>query len=161
MHIYICRVGVREILGKLIPKIEAFEGSLTPKGAGSAFMGNGSLLFIQTYINTCIQLKYLATVSALTLCLNFCTMSGLRSMSVSCPEARSILASLNKKANSTNAVYNAPSISSVLNGMRYMDDNITEVRRTLRMMTRRLKATDDEFSAKDLSNAAMVMNAYD
>ena len=27
-------------MGKLIPKIEAFEGGLTPKGAGSAFMGN-------------------------------------------------------------------------------------------------------------------------
>ena len=77
-------------------------------------------------------------------------------MSVSCPEAISVLASLNRKANSTDAVYNAPSISSMLNGLRNMDDNITEVRRTLRMITRRLQLTKDEFSAKDLSNAAMV-----
>ena len=60
-------------------------------------------------------------------------------MSVSCPEAISVLASLNRKANSTDAVYNAPSISSMLNGLRNMDDNITEVRRTLRMITRRLR----------------------
>ena len=78
-------------------------------------------------------------------------------MSVSCPEAVSVLAALNKKANLTDAIYNAPSVSSVLNGMRFMDDNITEVRRTLRIMTRRLHATDDRFSAKDLSNAAMVI----
>ena len=77
-------------------------------------------------------------------------------MSVSCPEARSILASLNKKSNSTGTVYNAASISSVLNGMRNMDDNITEVRDTLKMMTRRLLETNDKFTAKDISNAAMV-----
>ena len=77
-------------------------------------------------------------------------------MSVSCPEARSILASLNMKSNSTGTVYNAASISSVLNGMRNMDDNITEVRDTLRMMTRRLLETNDKFTAKDISNAAMV-----
>jgi hypothetical protein len=87
---------------------------------------------------------------------------GLRSSRATVSEVKPILAALNHKMNTTKAVFNAASISSVLNGLKCSDDGFSaEVRSTLKNIALRLEAsdtTDVDFDSKTISNSINGLN---